>query len=256
MLLPARGRPRNLRTSVQSLYDLADDPDSVEVLVRLDDDDPHLQEELTILGGFGAREVFVGVGPRLGYQKMHVYFDQLAAQARGEWIFFWNDDTDMLTQGWDALTRECPIYSVQFPRRDTVSCPPHSDYTFPVLGRPVFEALGGNMSANPYCDAWLSDVSGFAGTSVVRPDVVFHHHRLNDQTLADQAGAGKDWHQFSAEQQKSMRIEAMQKIMAHPAWATRFDGWDVEPFEHIGVDYINLLAGERRAGAYLLRGRK
>lgn len=264
MLLPARGRPANLRTSVQSVFDLAADPDSVEVLVRLDDDDPHLREELAILEGHEAREVLVGVGPRLGYARMNDYYDALAAQARGDWIFFWNDDTDMVTRAWDELTRQCPLYSVQFPRRDTIPAesrpgydgPLYSDYTFPVLGRPVLEALDGNMSKNPYCDAWLSDVSGFAGTSVVRPDVVFTHHRLNDQTLADQAGAGKQWQQFSAEQQKAMRIEAMQKVMAHPMWVARFDDWNVERFEHIGVDYIRLLEGERRAGAYRLLGRK
>ena len=257
MLLPARGRPANLRTSVQSCYDLAADPDSVEVLVRLDDDDPHLREELTILGGFGNREVLVGVGPRLGYQKMHIYYDGLAADSRGDWVFFWNDDTDMLTRGWDDLTRECPLYTVQFPRRDITPLADHTDYTFPVLGRPLFDALGGKMSRNPYCDAWLSNVSGFAGTSVVRPDIVFHHNRLDDATMREQSGASSAWQAFlSAEEQGRLRNADMETIMASPLWARRFDGWEIERIEHVGVDYINLTSGERRAGAHRLLGRK
>lgn len=252
MLLPARARPANLKSSVQSVLDLAHKPDEVEILVRLDADDPHLRQEMQILQEPSA-EILVDVGPRYGYAHMHRYYSELAAQARGEWLFIWNDDTDMVTRGWDSLTLDCPLFSVQFPRRDTT---PTTDYTFPVIGRPVFNALGGRVSENAYCDAWLSDVSGFAGTSIIRDDVVFHHHRLNDDTLREQANGNAEWMKFTADDQKAMRIKAMEKIMAAPGWRGRFDEWHVRKVEHIGVDYINLLAGERRACAYQLLGRK
>lgn len=239
VLLPARARPANLRTSIDSLFDLARTPDAVEVLVRLDSCDPCLREELAILQ---ARKgaVFVGVGPRLGYANMHVYYDQLAIDAGGEWIFVWNDDTDMLTSHWDELLCDCPLYSIQWPRRDTIPTakpyesydgPLYTDYTFPVLGRPVLEALGGHLSDNPYCDAWLSDVSGFAGTSIVRPDIVFHHHRLNDATLLDQRVAHDAWKEFFKSAERGSRIAAVHKIMQHPNWLARFHGWNVESFE-------------------------
>lgn len=251
MLLPARGRPDHLAASVGSLFALAKSPDEVEVLARLDDDDPDLEREVQVLSAH--RNVRVFRGPRLGYAGMHEMYNRLAQIGRGEWLFLWNDDIEMLTGGWDALVREAPPYSVQFVRRDTT---PTTDYTLPVLGRPLFEVLG-HISKNAYCDAWISDVSGFAGTSVIRDDVVFRHHRLSDATMHGQSVSGPgEWAKFKTDEQRQWRRDDMEKIMASPLWLGRLDGWDCEFSEHVEVAHIDLASGERAAGAIRLRGRK
>jgi len=254
VLLPARGRPDHLRESVASCFELATDPDNVEVLIRLDDDDPHLDSELRILRHFGAsKRIVVFTGYRLGYQNMHEMYGGLALHSEGDWLVNWNDDMQFITQGWDALLREAPPFSIQFPRRDTTQT---TDYTVPVTGRSIFIALG-HLSKNAYCDAWISDFSAFAGTSVIRDDIVFRHQRLDDQTLKDQGlVGGKEWAKFTTDEQKTLRRADMEKIMASPEWTNRFKGWEIEQVDHVGVDYINLAAGERKAGAVRLKGRK
>jgi hypothetical protein len=253
LLLPARGRPKNLKQSIDSAFGLANHPEAIELLVRLDECDPCLREELAILADHPHTDLFrIGVGTRFGYARMDQYYNGLAESAVGDWLFFWNDDIDMLTRGWDDLIREAPLFSVQFPRRDTT---PTTDYTLPVVGRPIYETLG-HLSKNAYCDAWISDFSGFAGTSIIRDDIVFHHHRLDDDTLRGQANGAEEWHRFTAAEQLAMRRADMDKVMAAPAHASRFDGWNAEVTYHVGVDYIKLAAGEARARAYVLKGRK
>ena len=257
MLLPARARPTNLRTSVASLFRLAADPSCVEVLLRLDDDDPHLADELRILGemrrefDLSADRIVAWTGPRLGYPKMHHYYNGLAERARGDWLFIWNDDIDMVSAGWDRLLLDAPLFSVQFPRRDIAKT---TDYTLPVVGRPWYSALG-HLSMNAYCDAWISDVSAFAGTSIVRDDIEFVHHRLDDDTLRAQANGNTEWAKFTADEQRAMRRADLAKIVNAPGHAARFNGWNTETVYH-EVDYINLAAKEYRAYSVVLKGRK
>lgn len=254
LLLPARGRPSNLRASVDSVFALAARPDEVEVVVRLDVDDPHLSTEASYLATHPWSRVRVFRGPRLGYGRMHGYYNGLAKLCRSDLLFIWNDDMEMVSDGWDELICDAPRFSVQFPRRDITKT---TDYTLPVVGRPLFAALGNRLSSNAYVDAWLSDVSGFSGTSIVRDDVVFKHHRLDDQTLREQGiGGPRQWELFKSDEQKALRRADMDAIMTAPDWASRFDGWNVEYSEHVEVAHINLRAGEAKAGAYRLKGRK
>lgn len=248
MLLPARGRPTYLKESVMSVFDLAAKPDDVEVIVRLDDNDPFLQDEIRVLQAW-PKHVQVYTGERLGYSRMHLYYEGLAERAQGKWIHLWNDDIVAATKDWDLLLDEAPAFSVQFPRRDVCE---HADPTLPVVGRGIYEAMG-HLSQNAYCDAWISDISAFAGTSITRNDIVFHHHRLDDATLREQNDGGKEWARFGT--QRAERRADMDKVMAAPGWASRYDGWEVE-VEYHPVDYINLAAGEAKAHAVQLRGRK
>ena len=149
----------------------------------------------------------------------------------------------MLTRGWDELLCEAPPFSVQFPRRDIVA---NADPTLPVVGRKIYEAMG-HLSKNAYCDAWISDISAFAGTSITRNDIVFVHHRLNDATMKAQNDGGVEWQRFTT--QKPERRIDMDKVIAAPEHATRFDGWNTE-IEYHPVDYINLAAGEAKACNY------
>lgn len=254
ILLPARGRPKNLSASIESLRCLANDPSAVEVLVALDDDDHSLQDEVEILRCFDVAGVFNQVafecGQRLGYSKMHEYYNRLAAASSGDWLVIWNDDIEMVTRGWDVLLIEAPKFTVQFPRRDTVST---TDYTLPVIERLWYERLG-HLSLNAYCDAWISDVSAFAGTSVVRDDVVFVHHRLNDTTLLEQSG-NNEWEKFVSEDQRALRRLDMKKILSAPDHEHRFNGFEVEAVYH-DVDHINLMSKERRAQSFVLKKRR
>ncbi len=253
MLLPTRGRPDHLKRSIDSVFDTAADPSRIEVLVRFDHCDPLLKAGVAVLREHRMTEqIRVGIASRVGYNQMHVMNNALAESASGEWLHIWNDDLEMLTPGWDALLRACPPFAIQFPRRDTVVT---SDHTVPVMGREIYRVLG-RMSGNAFCDAWISDVSAFAGTSVVRDDVVFHHRRLTDATSADYNDGGREWGKFGTPEQRAERHAERESIVSAPGWAGRFDGWSVSEEPHAGIDYINLLGSSAAARSYRLLGRK
>src|SRR4051812_35793729 len=86
-VVPSRERPELLRQSIASLGE-----GDFEVIVRIDDDDP-------LLGGYLDLDQVI-VGPRHGYGALQNYYDELAAQARGDWLFLWNDDALMRTPDW------------------------------------------------------------------------------------------------------------------------------------------------------------
>lgn len=249
VLLPTRRRPEPCRRSVLLLRDQAHRPGDIEVLIRHDDDDappPFTHEERA---AFAAFHVFGG--GRQFYSGMHHYYNQLAAAAQGDWLLIWNDDTEMLTPGWDTMLREAPPFCVQFPRRDLT---PTTDFTFPVVGRPIYELLG-HVATNGYCDAWLSDVTCFAEVAIVRDDIVFHHHRFDDQTMHDQhRDGGPEWARFGSVEEGRSRRSAMEALRAAPPWASRFAGWATEQVS-CGEGTVGLVEGPVRASKFVLKGR-
>lgn len=44
ILLPSRGRPDNIVRLANSIFETASDPSEIEIIVRLDEDDPMLEE--------------------------------------------------------------------------------------------------------------------------------------------------------------------------------------------------------------------
>lgn len=180
VLLPTRGRPSGLHAALMTLLEHAAGPDEIEVLVRGDDDDRASVHSAAAAARFGSASVYFG--PRLGYARMHDYYNELAGRARGRLLFVWNDDTEMLTPRWDEMlisAATSPI--VQFMRVENKGV---ADTTFPVVDRRIFEAVG-RLANHCYVDTWLDRVSAAAGVQHLRNDIVFRHHRLSDQTAQD-----------------------------------------------------------------------
>ncbi len=249
VLIPTRARPNNLRRSIASLIDLAARPELVEILAGVDDDDQSWKavfedvctEEGVSACKFRGRVVSVFSGPRRGYQGLHYYYNKLAKISRGDYIALWNDDTEVLTPGWDDLLRDGPVFSVQNPRRDAKST---TDYTFPVMGRPIYEAMG-HFSLNPYNDAYVSHVAFYTGTAVIRDDVVFHHHCLQDAAAQEHGDDGI--RRFHNAVEVGMRLVDMRRVLAAPGHASRFDGYDVEwRYFDWGLKYEYRVEGETR----------
>ena len=93
VLLPTRNRFDLCKASIQSLYDKAMDAASFEVLLGTDVDDTAPYS--TLPGRVFQFE-------RRGYGKLNEYYNVLAEQAEGDWLFVWNDDAEMLADGWDG----------------------------------------------------------------------------------------------------------------------------------------------------------
>lgn len=89
VLIPSRARLPRLLSSVDSIRRHTN-PTDVEILVRLDLDDPERAQTIEALGIRGVRMV---IGDRYkGHASLHDFYNELAEIAQGDWCFFLNDD--------------------------------------------------------------------------------------------------------------------------------------------------------------------
>lgn len=169
VLLPTRNRPRYLHRSIASLHALAADHGNIELLLAIDDDDPVQNPDIPFV--FGDFQILRG--PRNGYSRLHLNWNELAAAATGDFLMIWNDDAEMLTPCWDRLLCAGREFSIQFMRRNTLQ---HADMTFPVISSAVHRAMG-HLSKIPQADLWLDSIGSACSIKYLRDDVVLNHHR-------------------------------------------------------------------------------
>ena len=180
ILLPTRGRTDQLNRSILSLIDRADSPESIQWLLGFDNDDLETyhwfaKNTLPKIAESGGRYTCTNFNP-LGYTKLHEYVNSLAANARGNWFVFWNDDAVMKTSGWDT---EIISHTGEFCLQafDTHNKHPYS--IFPIVPREWFELIG-HLSLHQLNDAWLSQIAWIL--DIVKPIPVEVLHDRADLT--------------------------------------------------------------------------
>ena len=247
ILLPTRGRKEVMLKSVEGLLSKASDPSRLELLLGIDDDDEGIQEFIKVnlapvcnkLGVECKAQVF----PPLGYGKLHHYVNTLAAHATGEWMFFWNDDGVMVTQGWDDVI---DTYNGEFKLlgpKDNHNGNPYA--IFPIVPRDWF-VLMGHLSQNAQNDAWLSHIA-YMLDIFERIDVEFIHDRADitgnndDDTFKNREykeGNPDDPEDFGHTDQQKARVQSAYKIawflekIGQPSeWWNKVVAGEVQPFE-------------------------
>ena len=156
VLLPTRGRSDALERSVKTLYDLADDPDSIQLMLGFDDDDAEgveaFQELLQPwLDDQDINYTAMTFKP-LGYTRLNEYVNKLALESDADWLVFWNDDAYMETQGWDTAIAS---HTGEF---KLLAFHTHNDHPysiFPIAPRAWLDIFG-YLSPHQISDAWLS----------------------------------------------------------------------------------------------------
>lgn len=151
VLCPSRGHPDLLVRSVDSLRNRAiSDP---QILVAADDDDTETILTAQRLG------VDVYIRERVGYDRLHVYYQELAALANGDWLMVWGDDCIMTSNCWDekieALPPEVLVASLAS-SHSPLCC-------FPAVRRAAMDAIGMFCTDNPHCDTFWGDIGAMAG---------------------------------------------------------------------------------------------
>ena len=88
VLLPTRGRREVLKSSLESLISKAKDPERVELLLGIDEDDEgareYIEKEIAPMLREHKVECRANIFKPLGYENLHVYVNTLA----GKWCCF------------------------------------------------------------------------------------------------------------------------------------------------------------------------
>jgi hypothetical protein len=156
VLLPTRGRSDALERSVKSLFELADNPDQIQLMLGFDTDDSEgitaFQELVQPwLDSEGINYTAMTFDP-MGYIRLNEYVNTLAHNSDANWLVFWNDDAYMETQGWDTVitghTGEFKLLAFHT----------HNDHPysiFPIVPREWLDTMG-YLSPHQISDGWLS----------------------------------------------------------------------------------------------------
>ena len=162
-MLPSRARPEWLREALENIRDTATHPELVEIIVLIDDDDESLlaiQDKLPAYCAPCSMQLIVGSRGK-GYIDMHRFCNEMAAVAKGDYLWFFSDDARFANDKW---------FEVAAANRDRLSvlCPPTNPVTlardgkagniFPAVHRGLFE-LTGNYGENNHMDTWWQDLS-------------------------------------------------------------------------------------------------
>jgi hypothetical protein len=109
VLIPSRKRFNRLRNCIQSIVECAYDPDRVEFMVKLDDDD---HESIFRVGEMNEfKNVRTVVTPRGGgWAESNVFLTQLSDASNGQWVWVMNDDVVVSCEKekWDILLSQVP----------------------------------------------------------------------------------------------------------------------------------------------------
>jgi hypothetical protein len=151
ILLPTRKRVSQLKKSMESLLSNAKNPDKIQPLFGVDDDDI---ETLEFLKTTNYQNQSVLKFKRLGYQNLHMYNNSLCAYAQGTWVMFFNDDAIMNTKHWDEIIEAEKNFNVLRVKEQTG----HPYSIFPIFPWDWFRLLD-HISLHGQNDAWISEIA-------------------------------------------------------------------------------------------------
>lgn len=174
-LLPTRERVSSCKASIDSLYHNADDKLSFEVLMAFDDDDQETREMVLDHCKFLGVQYQCIVTRRYGYRQLHLYVNKLCRMARGEYLWLWNDDATIETNGWDTiveqLTKDQPDMVFDFINN-------HFVWIFPLVPKKYIDLLG-HFSLNAHNDSWIQNVFEPLQLTTRTDKVSLYHNRNN-----------------------------------------------------------------------------
>jgi len=103
LVAPTRNRPDDLKRFLESIKATTLNPENIEILFYVDDDDhvtlPLINPLQALYSDYNLRFV---IGKRSDHFSKD-YYNFLAKQAQGRWVMAINDDSVFMTQDWDRI---------------------------------------------------------------------------------------------------------------------------------------------------------
>jgi hypothetical protein len=171
VLVPTRGRTRQLGTLIQSFVEMTTRPESAELVFRVDVDDVETQAVLSQVPWP------VVAGPRYdGYRSLPVFFEELRQVATGDLFMCGNDDMVFRTPDWSTLVL---AEANRYPDGlfdlgvETLNA---GVFPFSIVSRQAIDQIG--FLQDPqlmWGDLFLRDVMATFGRAIRVPSVVVDH---------------------------------------------------------------------------------
>lgn len=177
VLIPSRNKSQSLLEAIDSIYSLAFDKGNVEFLVKADNDDIKTIETICSLQEVIPLKAIIS--PRgKGYLDIHHWINDLSRIARGDWLYLFNDDARIKTEGWDQILLQMVLEDARPGTEDvclvvtpTLDRPTAKEFMF--LRRTAFHILD-HWSLSPFVDYWIRTVAIRAGVCFQLPIWVEH----------------------------------------------------------------------------------
>jgi|TARA_A100000164_G_scaffold300134_1_gene274920 hypothetical protein len=198
ILLPSRKRFDALLKSVKSLYDKAENPELIELLLRFDEDDLDSIARIKEIDEITTNYQYI-IGERYeGYFSLDKFVNELCEISQGDFFLLWNDDALMMNYNWDGVISlyESETVCLQMDNN-------HFPYIFPIISRDIYEALG-YFSGFP-CDTWIHDVCSPLGIEIIEDEIYAIHDRADvtgnndDETYKESMNSGRFTHTIQTE---------------------------------------------------------
>ena len=177
IVIPSRGRAKECFGAVDTLLAIAKNPQEVEVIIRIDEDDP--QKELYVSNW---PRVIVLVGPRYGgYAENHKLIEEAVKQTKGEYIMQYVDMAEMLTPEWDRIYEECfRNHRLLVVGSRVVDGEGRMGYewSFPLIPRELYETTGEFcLGQNPSVDRCWKAFGDELDVLELAPVSIIHHEK-------------------------------------------------------------------------------
>lgn len=141
----SRGDPRGTMCTIFNLFSMAAQPGRLEIVLRVDSDDPALiaycgiEKELSRLG----LSVKLVVGPSLGYMGLNKYYQESYIASTGDLLLIFGHEVRVLTFGFDdAYRKACVPYGVcssHYVKTDDTDA---YEWAMPLFDRALCEKIG------------------------------------------------------------------------------------------------------------------
>jgi hypothetical protein len=179
LLAPTRNRPEKMERSCKQAFQTADNPDKVEVIYYIDNDDLKSIEKADELAKqFNVRYI---VGDRIVLSEM---WNKCHEKAQGQYFFTFADDVLLLTQGWDSIVENKFLEfddRIAFVYGDDLN-PAFANHDFGTHGflhKNWVQAVGYFFPpyfSSDYNDTWLNEVSKAIGRHFFVKIITEHLH--------------------------------------------------------------------------------
>jgi hypothetical protein len=191
VIFPSRGRSKICIEAVDSLYDFCDDPNRIEVLIGVDDDDNISLETLSKYAkDNSSRDITIVEFKRKSYENFIEYINELALKSTGDWIFGFSDDMLVKTQGWDSEVIKYSDFTVISPAvpnnysvRKSIESKkkkPKTVYSYnPIWPRAWLDTLG-YISKDVAADVWTHEVAEKVGIFHMANEIELYSRRYKD----------------------------------------------------------------------------